>query len=380
MEHWPYEPELAQYLGEIAMECKEWDSAFDWFERAGEMNRNDRHVWIPLMRHFYGQNDAVRAAACLDHLEELAQYLPGLWVEFDEVYTKAGRREELLERLERWLELGMVGSAHWVQLADLYERAGQADRAAACRAKATAPPPGPAPKDEARAYLETRGDAPELPVESEQGGGEAAPTLPTEPEPTEAEYWIGQGEAHFQQGRLDEALASLNRALSLDVPRFRAWFRIGALFYLIGHLEEAENAFHKATILNGDEAKGWYNLGVCQAEQGRLAPARESFQNALAHDRRFGKAWDWLGLLHFNAGEHALARRCFVRCLAVSRNAANAWHNLGMLYRAMGNSAESMRCLEQVRRLGGVQEQHTIASLGAGGVGGDQGLRPTSRN
>jgi tetratricopeptide (TPR) repeat protein len=361
LEHRPTEPELAHYLGEIAMERKEWAAAFDWFSRAGEMNRNDRHVWIPLMRQFYAEQDYARAAACLDHLDELAQYLPGLWIEFDEVYDNAGRREELLAKVERWLELGMVGSAHWTELADLYERAGQPERAAALRARATAAPT--VTPTGAREYLEVQRAAPELPVEAESAPGQPAS------EPSDPEYWIEQGESHFQQGRLDEALASLNRAVTLDIPRFRAWFRIGGLFYLIGRLDEAEVAFGKATALNAEEAKGWYNLGVCQAEQGRLAPARGSFERTLALDRRFAKAWDWLGLLHFDAGMHAQARRCFVRCLAVSRDSANAWHNLGMLYRAMGRNEESAHCLAQAGRLGGVEEQQTINRLRAGKPG-----------
>jgi tetratricopeptide (TPR) repeat protein len=345
-EHRPQEPELAQYLGEIAMERKEWLPAFRWFEAAGEMNRNDRHVWIPLMRQFFALEDFGHAADCLEHLDEVAQYLPGLWVEFDEVYGKAGRREQLLVRLERWLELGMVGSAHWTQLADLYERAGQPERAAACRARAT-----PAAHAGAGEGLTTLDEAPVLPVEGEQA---PAPPAPREDDP---DYWIEQGESHYREGRVDDAVASLTRAMSLDVPRFRAWFRIGALFYVLGRLDEAEGAFRKAVQLNDGEAKGWYNLGVCQAEQGKLGPARNSFQRALTLDYRFGKAWDWLGVLCFDAQDYPQARRCFLRCLAVSRDSANAWHNLGMLYRATGRKADSEHCLAQARRLGGVHEQ-----------------------
>ena len=354
-EHRPEEPELAQYLGEIAMEREEWAAAMDWFERAGEMNRNDRHVWIPLMRKFYAQPDYARAAQCLEHLDELAQFLPGLWIEFDEVYTQAGRREELLARLERWLELGLVAAAHWHDLAALYERAGQADRAAACRARAgtAAPPSG----EGGRTYLEPRREVVELPTEAEA----ATPPGSAGPAPSDPEYWIDQGEAHYRNGQVGAALDALGRALSLDVPRYRAWFRIGGLFYVLGRLDEAELAFQRATALNAEEAKGWYNLGVCQAERGRLGDARLSFQRALALSYRFGKAWDWLGLLHFNAAEHVQARRCFLRCLAVSRQSANAWHNLGMLYRATGRTADSEHCLAQARRLGGVREKSALS-------------------
>ena len=354
LEHRPGEPELSHYLGEIAQEREEWEQAFDHYERAGEMTRNDRHVWIPLMRHFYGRGDHARAAACLEHLDEVALYLPGLWIEFDEVYDKAGRRAELWGRIERWLELGLAGSAHWARLAELYDRAGETARATACRARATPAPAGVAsPADAVRQYLQP---APELPMEGEEPPAEVR----ADAEGRDAEYWIEQGEAHVRQGRVEDAIDSLQRAISLDLPRFRAWFRIGALFHAIGRVGEAEGAFRRATELNPEEAKGWYNLGVCLAEQGRREAARECFQRALGLQRRFGKAWDWLGLLHFDAGQFDQARRCFVRCLAVTRESANAWHNLGMLYRAMGRAAESERCLAQAGRLGGVKESAGI--------------------
>ncbi len=386
LEHRPDEPELVQYLGEIAMEREEWGAAMERFERAGELNRNDRHVWIPLMRKFFAQQDYARAAQCLEHLDELSQYLPGLWIEFDEVYAKAGRREELLARLERWLELGLVGGAHWHDLAALYERAGQAERAAACRARAGAAAAAPAGVAGARTYLEPRRDIVELPTEADAGEPAAVEPAPAagaaqgaagaRADPTDPEYWIDQGEAHYRNGQLSAALDALSRAMSLDVPRFRAWFRIGGLFYLIGKLDEAEQAFQRATALNAEEAKGWYNLGVCQAERGRLAAARLSFQRALALSYRFGKAWDWLGLLHFNAGEHVQARRCFLRCLAVSRESANAWHNLGMLYRAIGRTADSEHCLAQAKRLGGVREKSSVSLVQPQGPPGARSPRP----
>jgi tetratricopeptide (TPR) repeat protein len=402
LEHRPHEPELAQYLGEIALEREQWLEAFQWFERAGEVSRNDRHVWIPLMRRFFAEQDYAHAAACLDHLEELAQYLPGLWIEFDEVYGQAGRSEELRGRLARWLELGLVAGEHWEQLARLYERAGDEPHAAACRARvpsgvaADGLPADGAPRD--AVFLEVQRPGPELPGEpaepvapaSAAPAGARAPELPVEPDAApeepppvaqaasprleppardgDAEYWIGQSETHLREGRLKDAMASLHRAVSLDLPRFRAWFRIGGLFYALGQLDEAEAAFARATALNGAEAKGWYNLGLCQAERGRLVPAGKSFQHALKCDRRFAKAWDWLGLLHFHAGEHPQARRCFVRCLAVGRDSANAWHNLGMLYRAMGQEEQSARCLAEAQRLGGVRERAGLGLPASGGT------------
>jgi tetratricopeptide (TPR) repeat protein len=418
IEHRPDIPELWHYCGEIALHREELELSKERFERAGLMNRNNRHVWMPLTRKFYGRGDYESAAQCLDHLRDLESYLPDLWVEFFQVYEKAGQAEAFLARIQRLLETEQSPNRHWDTLADIYEGAGMQDQAAACREKLepdrsivlqAEPEPDPAmgsedtdsgvavsagedgqgaalksvvsvnsvhPRVEEEVepqYLQTSKPAPMLLTEEDPADGKVpgsasgAVAQDTGPQKTGPQYpedpWIDQGEAHLKAGRVDEALASLTRAMQEDIPRYRAWFRMGTLFYALEKLDEAENAFRAAIERNPDVAKVWYNLGVCQAEQGKLGAARETFRRVLALDRRFAKAWDWLGLLQFNAGEYLPARRSFVRCLAVDRKSANGWHNLGMLYRAMGRHEESAHCLEQSRKLGGVEEKERFSPM-----------------
>ena len=329
-----------------------WESAFERFERVGDMNRNDRHVWMPLTRHFHERQQYGLAAACLDHLEELAQYLPGLWIEYDEVYHKAGRRAGLLASLERMLELGQVSVGNWERLSELYERADQPDEAARCRARLEVLP-RPPPQEPEQPYLDVARPSPELALEPEED----------DPVESQAEQWIANGESHLHEGRADAAVDALNRARSEDIPRYRTWFRMGGLYYALGKLDEAEAAFGRSAQLNTQEPIVWYNMGVCQAEQGRFSQAEANFSRVLTLKRRFAKAWNWIGLLHFQNGRTAQARGAFVRCLAVNRESANAWHNLGMLYRATGREQAADQCLERSGRLGGVNELEGLASL-----------------
>ena len=392
LEHRPGIPELWHYCGEISLHREELELSKERFERSGMMNRNNRHIWMPLTRKFYGRGDFEPAAQCLDHLQDLESYLPDLWVEFFQVYDKAGQGKAFLARIQRLLETEQSPNRHWDSLADIYEEAGLKDQAAACREKLEPDTsivlqaelePAAAPRDadfgevasteaggdsvEPRVeeepetqYLEPSKPAPILLVDDDPADGEAPGSEPRYPE----DSWIDQGEEHLKAGRVEEAVASLTRAMQEDIPRYRAWFRMGTLFYALGKLDEAEKAFHSAIERNPDVAKVWYNLGVCQAEQGKLGAARNNFRGVLGLDRRFAKAWDWLGLLQFNSGEYLPARRSFVRCLAVDRKSANGWHNLGMLYRTMGRDEESAHCLEQSRKLGGVEEKERFSPMG----------------
>ena len=177
----------------------------------------------------------------------------------------------------------------------------------------------------------------------------------------EAERLLEQSARDISAGNHEAALSTLTQAMKADIPRYRAWFRMGGLFFSLGKIEEAEAAFLRATELNPGESKGWYNLGICRAEQERLDHARPAFETCLSLERKFPEAWNWLGLLEFNQGNHTAARRAFVRCLALDRKSKTAWHNLAMLYRAMGNEEEENRCMEHVAELGGLQEKEGLA-------------------
>ena len=389
LEFRPEQPELWQFTGELALGREAWEDAMERFENVGESNRNDRHTWMPLIRHFHETNDSQRAIACLAHLEEFEPYLPGLWIEFYQVYEQAGELDTFLGRLERLLELGKTATAHWEDLAQLYEKAGQSERAKACRERlAPSPPPESAPSPfqhfEPAAGLEQPADlaepsvtvtpAPILAVETEDGtieegdsnfsgaiGVSGIPGANGVSVFSEAERLIEESARNISAGNTEAAISTLNQAMKADIPRYRAWFRMGGLFFSLGKFEEAETAFLRATELNQEESKGWYNLGICRAEQGRLDDARPALETCLSLERKFPEAWNWLGLLEFNQGNHPAARRAFIRCLALDRKSKTAWHNLAMLYQAMGNDEEANRCMEHVAELGGLKESEGMA-------------------
>ncbi len=380
LEFRPEQPELWQFTGELALRREGWETAMERFEKAGESNRNDRHTWMPLIRHFHEHGDSQRAIACLAHLEEFEPFLPGLWIEFYQVYEQAGDLDTFLSRLERLLELGKTAGAHWEDLAQLYEKAGQSERANACRKRMAAglssqSPPSTSLELEQATVLEQPMDlarssvtvpaAPILAVEAEDGtieeGEPYFSSATAAAEVSEAERLIEESARNISAGNTEAAISTLTQAMKADIPRYRAWFRMGGLFFSLGKIEEAEAAFLRATELNPEESKGWYNLGICRAEQGRLGDARPVLETCLSLERKFPEAWNWLGLLEFNQGNHAAARRAFVRCLALDRKSKTAWHNLAMLYQAMGNEEEANRCMEHVAKLGGLKEKEGMA-------------------
>jgi len=97
---------------------------------------------------------------------------------------------------------------------------------------------------------------------------------------------VEQGNRHFAEGRLDEALASYRDA-QIDAPTApEVHLNIGEVLYRQRKYQDAEEAFAAAEA-TGDSrlrALAAYNAGNSQFRQQKLDKAAESFQRALEMD------------------------------------------------------------------------------------------------
>ena len=335
-----------QFLGELAVQRKQFELAQERFTRALDLNRNDPDVWRPLATAFLEQGDAERALTCLEHLAEHLRHMPEAWESFFAAFQAAGQAQPFLERLEGYLEQGWVAPRHWTKLAELYAAAGMVEKSQACLARIEGEGAAPSLSDLAMARYHLRGDEAEAALRYVERLGDSQQDNP--------EYWLVKGETHYLLSAYGDAQASYERALALGELDFRAWFHLGNIHFRAGQLEQARHAFAEAVECDMQQAKGWYNLGL--AEDALKQDAFRSFERANHLDRRFAPAWNALGVLHFQRGDDRAARRCFLRGLAVSRESLLGWANLGAVYRRMRRTADAERCERKVLRLGGEVE------------------------
>ncbi|MFN5515215.1 MAG: tetratricopeptide repeat protein [Cyanobacteriota bacterium] len=74
--------------------------------------------------------------------------------------------------------------------------------------------------------------------------------------------WLALGLEQANQGQLEAALASWERALALDPQSAPAWHNRGSALGNLGRLEEALVCFEEATRLNPKDALGWFHQGA----------------------------------------------------------------------------------------------------------------------
>ncbi len=130
----PNSPQLWQMLAELAMQRQDHQETFARLCKAGELNRNQASLWLPLAKHFIADNHGKKAETCYECLSELICHRADLWPEVLQAARLASteKENEWLGRLQQWLELEQAHPQHWETLADLYQQAHQPERAQAC--------------------------------------------------------------------------------------------------------------------------------------------------------------------------------------------------------------------------------------------------------
>jgi tetratricopeptide (TPR) repeat protein len=90
------------------------------------------------------------------------------------------------------------------------------------------------------------------------------------------------GVALQEQGKLEEAIASFEKALTLKLDYAEAYYNMGVALQEQGKPEEAIDAYNKALAIKPDNAEAYYNMGVTLQEQGKPEEAIEAYNQALA--------------------------------------------------------------------------------------------------
>jgi tetratricopeptide (TPR) repeat protein len=127
--------------------------------------------------------------------------------------------------------------------------------------------------------------------------------------PSTASAYANRGGALQAQGKLDEALESFDRAISLEPDYAEAFSARGTILFALGRADEALASFDKAILLEPRNANGYYNRGFALQTLARFPEALESYDKAILVDRSASDA-------HFNRGNVLFALERYHEALA----------------------------------------------------------------
>jgi tetratricopeptide (TPR) repeat protein len=100
--------------------------------------------------------------------------------------------------------------------------------------------------------------------------------------PTYADGFNNLGVTLQAQGKLDEAIAAYNKALSLKPDYAAAYYNMGVTLQKQGKLDEAITAYNKALSSKPDYSNACNNMGNALKDQGKLDEAITAYNKALS--------------------------------------------------------------------------------------------------
>ena len=126
---------------------------------------------------------------------------------------------------------------------------------------------------------------------------------------------FGQAVALHLDGKAEEALAQIERALEAGEQQSEVYAAAGYLRYEHKQFEEAAAAYRKLVELAADNAAGWFNLAASLQAMGGWDDAAAMFEKTLALDPNRFEAHLGLGLSRLRQGAPRPALEAYERCL-----------------------------------------------------------------
>ncbi|HEX9431395.1 MAG TPA: tetratricopeptide repeat protein [Burkholderiales bacterium] len=157
---------------------------------------------------------------------------------------------------------------------------------------------------------------------------------------------FNQADAHRDRGRLEEAIASYQKAAAMAPDFAAAHVNLGSALAQQGRHGEALACFRKALVLEPELAGACFNLGISAYQLGDLASAKAALAKYLRAQPDDREALMVLGGIHFLGNELDEAARCVERVLAGDPQAAGAHSLLADVLRNQARHREALRHYE----------------------------------
>ncbi len=120
-----------------------------------------------------------------------------------------------------------------------------------------------------------------------------------------SQSYFNAAEAHFQEGRYNEAQIEYEQSLSQNPNFVDALIGLGCVHLNKGKLKEAEECLQKAVSLAPENALAHFYLGNIYDDNGKNQLALQAVEKAIALKPDFGEAYLALGFIHYRMGNRA---------------------------------------------------------------------------
>jgi protein O-mannosyl-transferase len=187
--------------------------------------------------------------------------------------------------------------------------------------------------------------------------------------PNYAETCNNLGNALLEQGKVNEAIEYLQKALQINPDNVEACGNLGNALLHQGKVDEAIEHLRKAVQINPHSANAHDILGNALLQKGNVDGAIAQYHAALQINPLYSEACYNLGNALLQQGKASEAIAQYQKALQINPNYANARNNLGTALSRQGNAAEAIAQYQKALQIqpDKVEVQNNLAWLLATG-------------
>ncbi|WP_306641253.1 tetratricopeptide repeat protein [Sanyastnella coralliicola] len=162
-----------------------------------------------------------------------------------------------------------------------------------------------------------------------------------------AEAYLNRGILLKKQGKIDDAIASYQRATEVRASYESAWYNMALAHRSAGNDADAVRCYERAIEINPKAVKARYNLGKIYSDQKNVEKAIETYRALIDVDPDYLKAWYNIGSLYLDQDQPQIARKVYEEMLVRFPNYSKAWFNLGVARAESGANQEAIAAYER---------------------------------
>jgi len=164
---------------------------------------------------------------------------------------------------------------------------------------------------------------------------------------TSSRHYNNLGRVYDMEGRLDQAVVELKKALLINSNSAVAHNNLGNVYLKKGLLKKAIDEYKKSLKINADYADAHTNLGNAYYSKGMLDEAISEHKKALSKNPYHKEAHVNLGRVYSRKGRLDEAISEYKKALSANLDRAEVYYNLANVYLKKGRLDEAIAGFEQ---------------------------------
>jgi protein O-GlcNAc transferase len=122
---------------------------------------------------------------------------------------------------------------------------------------------------------------------------------------------------------------------------------LGAVLSSQNKLQEAIKSYNKSISINPKYAQAYNNLGVCLYKLGKINDSIYNYNKAIEIQPKDPNSHNNLGVAFKELGEHQKSIVCYEKAIDINPNHADSHNNLGTAFKELGEHDKSINCYQK---------------------------------